>query len=112
MVAKTTLCFLSLDLATSTGDYLPEKGHKLKSLDSKYRKKCYDRAFHLANKMHDFTGMHYVSGKFCYDDFFRKSHARLYTDRDPSGALRCLKPHWPLETIVAKSNVDSNVIFR
>ena len=27
--------------------------------------------------LHDFTGMHYLSGNFCYDDFFRKTHARL-----------------------------------
>ena len=32
----------------------------------------------LANKLHDFSGMHYLSGKFCYDNFFRKTHARLY----------------------------------
>ena len=38
-------------------------------------KKCYDRAFHLANKLYDFAGMHYLSGKFGYDDFFRETHA-------------------------------------
>ena len=27
---------------------------------------------------HDFTGMHYLNGNFPYDDFFRKTHARLY----------------------------------
>ena len=41
-------------------------------------KKCYDRAFHLVNKLHDFKGIHDLRGDFCYDDCFRKSHARLY----------------------------------
>ena len=41
-------------------------------------KKCYDIAFCLVNKVHDFTGIHDLSGKFCYDSFFRKTHARLY----------------------------------
>ena len=27
------------------------------------------RDFHLVNKLHDFTGMHYLGEKFCYDDF-------------------------------------------
>ena len=31
------------------------------------------------NKLHDFTGMHYPSGNFCYNDFFCKTHARLYS---------------------------------
>ena len=33
-------------------------------------KKCSDIAFCLVNKLHDFTGIHDLSGKFCYDDFF------------------------------------------
>ena len=41
-------------------------------------KKCYSRAFHLVNKLHDFNGMHDLSGNFCYGDFFLKIHARLY----------------------------------
>ena len=27
---------------------------------------------------HYFTGMHNLTGKFTYDDFFRKTHAPLY----------------------------------
>ena len=27
---------------------------------------------------HDFTGMHELNGHCAYDDFFRKTHARLY----------------------------------
>ena len=40
-------------------------------------KKCYDRNFLLVNKLHDFTGMHDLSGNFRYDEFFAKTHARL-----------------------------------
>ena len=40
-------------------------------------KMCHDRAFHFVNELHDFQGIHYLSGNFCYDDFFRKTHARL-----------------------------------
>ena len=53
-------------------------GHEVNGIHGVNGKKCYDRAFHLANKLHDFTGMHYLSGKFCFDDFFRKTNARLY----------------------------------
>ena len=38
----------------------------------------YYRAFHVVNELYDFTGMLDLSGNFCYDDFFRKSHAQLY----------------------------------
>ena len=34
--------------------------------------------FNLVNKLYDFTGMLDLSGNFCYDNFFRKSHAQLY----------------------------------
>ena len=44
---------------------------------------CKCIAFHLVNKLHDFKGIHYLSGKFCYDDFFRKTHARLYLHLPP-----------------------------
>ena len=53
-------------------------GHEVNGINGANGKKCYDRAFHLDNKLYDFTGMHYLSGKFCYDDFFSKTHARLY----------------------------------
>ena len=53
-------------------------GHEVNGIHGVYGKKCYCRAFHLVNKLHDFNGMHDLSGNFCYDDFFRKSHARLY----------------------------------
>ena len=53
-------------------------GHQVNGIHGVKGKKWYDRAFHLANKFHYFTELHYTSGKFCYDDFFRKTHARLY----------------------------------
>ena len=53
-------------------------GHEVNGIHGVYGKKCYCRAFHLVNKLHDFNGMHDLSGNFCYDDFFRKTHARLY----------------------------------
>ena len=31
------------------------------------------------NNRHDFKGMYDFRGNFLYDDFFRKTHARLYT---------------------------------
>ena len=34
---------------------------------------------YFVNKLHDFTGIYYLSGNFYYNDFFRKTHARLYT---------------------------------
>ena len=51
-------------------------------------KKCYCRAFHLVNKLHHFNGMHDLSGNFCYDDFFCKTHARLYNQTP-----KCLFKH-------------------
>ena len=53
-------------------------GHVINGIHGANGKKCYYRAFHLVNKLYDFTGMLDLSGNFCYDDFFRKSHARLY----------------------------------
>ena len=58
-------------------------GHEVNGIHGGNGKKSYDRAFHLVNKLHDFTGMHYLSGKFCYDDFFRKNHARLIYTQPP-----------------------------
>ena len=52
-------------------------GHEVNGINGVNGKKCYDRAFYLVNKLHDFTGMPCLSGKFGYDDFFRKTHARL-----------------------------------
>ena len=58
-------------------------GHEVNGINGVNGKKCYDRAFHLVNKLHDFTGMLDLSGNFCYDNFFRKSHARLYSAHQP-----------------------------
>ena len=55
-------------------------GHVINGIHEVNGKKCYYRAFHLVNKLYDFTGMLDLSGNFCSDDFFRKSHARLYFD--------------------------------
>ena len=52
-------------------------GHEVNRMHGVYGKKGYCRAFHLVNKLHDFA-MHDLSGNFCHDDFFRKTHARLY----------------------------------
>ena len=52
-------------------------GHVINGIHEVNGKKCYYRAFHLVNKLYDFTGMLDLSGNFCYDDFFRKNHARL-----------------------------------
>ena len=41
-------------------------------------KKCYNKAPCLVNNRQDFTGMHDLKGNFPYDNFFRKTHARLY----------------------------------
>ena len=34
--------------------------------------------YYLLNKLFDFIGMHDLCANFSYDDFFRKTHARLY----------------------------------
>ena len=52
-------------------------GHEVNGIHEVNRNKCHDIAFHFVNKLHDFKGIHDLSGKFCYDDFFRKTHARL-----------------------------------
>ena len=53
-------------------------GHEVNGIHEVNGKKCHNRAVHFVNKLHDFKGIHDLSGNFCYDDFFRKSHARLY----------------------------------
>ena len=40
-------------------------GHEVNGIHGVYGKKCYCRAFHLVNKLHDFNGMHDLSGNFC-----------------------------------------------
>ena len=53
-------------------------GHEVNGIHDVNGKKCYDIVFHLVNNLHDFTGMHGLRRNFCYDHFFRKTHARLY----------------------------------
>ena len=53
-------------------------GHKVNGIHGLNGKKCYDKALYLVNNRHDFKGMHDFKGNFPYDDFFRKTHARLY----------------------------------
>ena len=53
-------------------------GHEVNGIHGVNGKTCYSRTFHLVNKLHDFTGIHDLSGNFYYNDFFRKTHARLY----------------------------------
>ena len=53
-------------------------GHEFNGIHGDNGKKCYDRAFLLVNKLHDFIRMHDLSGIFCYNVFFRKTYARLY----------------------------------
>ena len=43
-------------------------GHEDNKMYGVNGKKCYDRANHLVNKLHDITGLHGLSGNFCYDD--------------------------------------------
>ena len=52
-------------------------GHEVNGINGVNGKKCYNRGFHLINKLHDFIGMLCLRGKFCYDDFFCKTHARF-----------------------------------
>ena len=52
-------------------------GHEVNGIHGVNGKKCYERAFHLLNDLHDFNGMYGLSGNF-YDHFFRKTHAPLY----------------------------------
>ena len=53
-------------------------GHEVNGIHGLNGKKCYDKALYLVNNRHDFKGMHDFKGNFPYDDFFRKTHARLY----------------------------------
>ena len=39
-------------------------GHEVNGILWIYGTKCYNRAFHLVNKLHDFTGIHDLSGNF------------------------------------------------
>ena len=53
-------------------------GHEVNGIHGLNRKKCYNKALYSVNNRHDFKGMHDFKGNFPYDDFFRKTHARLY----------------------------------
>ena len=53
-------------------------GHEVNGIHGLNGKKCYNKALYLVNNRHDFKGMHDFKGNFPYDDFFRKTHARLY----------------------------------
>ena len=55
-------------------------GHEVNGIHGLNGKKCYDKALYLVNNRHDFKGMHDFKGNFPYDDFFRKTHARLYAE--------------------------------
>ena len=63
-------------------------GHEVSGIHGLNGKKCYDKALYLVNNRHDFKGMHDFKGNFSYDDFFRKTHARLYRQR--SHSVRCM----------------------
>ena len=52
-------------------------GHEVNGIHGLNGKKCYNKALYLVNNRHDFKGMHDFKGNFPYDDFFRKTHARL-----------------------------------
>ena len=73
----TTMCTVHVFVYVYTVEH-GFNGHVINGIHEVNGKKCYYRAFHLVNKLYDFTGMLDLSGNFCYDDFFRKSHARLY----------------------------------
>ena len=47
-------------------------GHEVNGIHGLNGKKCYNKAFYLVSKRHDFKG------NFPYDNFFRKTNARLY----------------------------------
>ena len=53
-------------------------GHEVNGIHGLNGKKCYDKALDLVNNRHDFKGMHDFKGSFPCDNFFRKTHARLY----------------------------------
>ena len=64
----------SSNLKTVVHDF---NGHEVNGIHGLNGKKCYDKALYLVNNRHDFKGMHDFKGNFPYDDFFRKTHARL-----------------------------------
>ena len=53
-------------------------GHDVNGIHGLNGKKCYNKALYSVNNRHDFKGMYDFKGNFLYDDFFRKTHARLY----------------------------------
>ena len=53
-------------------------GHGVTGIHGPNGKKYYNKDSDLLNNRHDFKGMHDLKGNFTYDDFFRKTHARLY----------------------------------
>ena len=55
-------------------------GHEVNGIHGLNGKKGYDEALYLVNNRHDFKGIHDFKGNFPYDDFSRKTHARLYMD--------------------------------
>ena len=73
-------------------------GHEVNGIHGLNGKKCYNKALYLVNNRHDFKGMHDFKGNFPYDDFFRKTHARLYYVNSP---IWCL--HLRAESFGAKS---------
>ena len=68
-------------------------GHEVNGMQGVYGTKFYNRSFHLVNKLYDFTGIHDLSGDFCHDDFFRKTHARLYMILTSKIFFRALPVH-------------------
>ena len=66
-------------------------GHEVNGIHGLNGKKCYNKALYLVNNRRDFKGMHNFKGNFPYDDFFRKTHARLYmTISDYSQSMKKL----------------------
>ena len=53
-------------------------GHEVNELHGVNGKECYDRAFHLANKFQDFTGMHDLSGNFSCKNFKLMLYCAMY----------------------------------
>ena len=82
------ICYRIIVLIRISGTTLAKKqeitvvhdfnGHEVNGIHGLNGKKCYDKALYLVNNRHDFKGMHDLKGNFPYDDFFRKTHARLY----------------------------------
>ena len=57
---------LSFESNTVEHDF---NGHVINGIHEVNGNKCCCRAFHLVNKLYDFTGMLDLSGNFCYDNF-------------------------------------------